>query len=162
MQYYDKLLSIKVQRSPRKRSPIFIDRQVVLPPKEEPLVNETLDLRRLSLKQIKSKPSISNISLKLLLKVVRRKDGEVSVLEKYIAAQVIIRHIKAFLTKRKAFYMSRKSKIQAAFLALAEEQYAMRSNTSRFDDPILPSNLDSVKNVAREGRFLTKRHQFIY
>jgi hypothetical protein len=52
---------------------------------------------------------------------VRRKDGEVSVLEKYIAAQVIIRHIKAFLTKRKAFYMSRKSKIQAAFLALAEE-----------------------------------------
>jgi hypothetical protein len=55
-------------------------------PKEEPLVQEKpLDLRRLSLLQIKSKPSLKNISLKLLLKVIR-KEGEPSILEKYVAA----------------------------------------------------------------------------
>ena len=55
-------------------------------PNEEPMVQEKpLDLRSLSLLQIKSKPSLKNISLKLLLKVIRN-EGEPSILEKYVAA----------------------------------------------------------------------------
>ena len=85
-----------------------------------------------------------------------------SLLEEYVACQILVRNMKLLLLKRQAFYKQRQELLAETHLAQAEEMHNNRTEQSRYDDPFLPENLNSVKIVKKQAIFTVNRYHFYY
>jgi hypothetical protein len=74
-------------------------------------------------------------------------------------------NIKRSMNRRYALLKAREEILQDNFVEIATEMENKRSETSRFDNPIMPENMNSIRKVIYRGMFIcsaNKAYTFMY